>query len=184
MHLFTKDRTDEILRRHLDGDFFVAAAGAGAPSKQQLTQLADRFGCRLPKEFLVHATGKLGGVYVEVKASVWPRPGEYEVGPFWTFLYGVFVFGLGPEVPEWMNMEQAAADFEGSTGHRRIPCLKVVGDADFYVFDEAGNIQQWQHETDEFEPFAGTFFDLLEREIRELRQRKDRKVSGNEAESL
>ena len=126
----------------------------------------------------MHSVGRMGGVYVEVKEDLWPRPQVYQVGPFWSFLYAVFVYGLGPSIPEWMNIEVAAADFEKQTGHRRVPCLRVVGDADFYVFDSTGKIEQWRHETDDFARFQGSFFELLDREISALRERKDRKVAG------
>ncbi|HKR65471.1 MAG TPA: hypothetical protein VJZ00_17205 [Thermoanaerobaculia bacterium] len=175
---WTKDRTDEILRRHLDRDFWVTGAGANPPAKKQLTAVAERHGCKLPKDFLAHSTGTLGGLYVEVKEDVWPRAEPYAVAPFWTFLYAVFTYGLSPEIPEWMNLELAAAEFVNTTGHQRVPCLKVVGDADLYVFDHNGDIAQWRHETDEFEPFQGSFFELLDREVARLRERKDRKVAG------
>ena len=178
MFFGTKDLTDEILRRHLDADFWVASASDHPPTKKQLLDVAARFGCTLPKDFLVHSTGRLGGVYVEVKENVWPRSDAYQVGPFWSFLYGVFVYGLSPEIPEWMNLELAAAEFEQNAGHRRIPCLKVVGDADLYVFDARGEIEQWDHETGELTRFEGSFFELLDREISALRQRKNRKVAG------
>lgn len=170
--------TEHILDRHLDADFYCAAAHDGAPSQRELLDLAQRYGCALPKDFLAHATGKLGGIYIEVKESAWPRPKENEVGPFWSFLYAVFVFGMSPEIPDWMNIELAAREFKETTGHSRIPCLKVVGDADFYVFDSEAKISQWRHETDEFEPFEGSFFDLLDQEVGELRKRKDRKLAG------
>jgi hypothetical protein len=174
----TRDKTEAILDRHLDKDFFCAAAHDDAPSKRQLEDLAQRFGCRLPKDFLAHSTGNLGGLYVEVKESVWPRPKEFDVGPFWSFLYAVFVFGLSADIPDWMNIELAAEEFKNTTGHSRVPCLKVVGDADLYVFDATGTISQWRHETNEFETFDGSFFELLDREIGELRNRKDRKLAG------
>ncbi len=102
MPFWTKDLTDDILRRHLDADFWVASAGENAPTRKELTRIAQRFDCKLPEEFLIHSTGKLAGVYVEVKADVWPRPQEYETGPFWSFLYAVFVYGVNPDIPDWI----------------------------------------------------------------------------------
>jgi hypothetical protein len=174
---FTRDRTEDILRKYLDSDFFVASAGKDAPSKSQLLEVAKRFGCKLPKEFITHSTGSMAGIYVEVKEGIWPRPRELEVGPFWTFLYAVHVYGLGAEIPDWMNLELAAEEFQQNTGHKLLPCLKVVGDADIYCFDAEGRIVQWDHETDELQPFDGDFFALLEQEIRELRKRKDQKIA-------
>lgn len=176
---FTKDRTEEILDKYLDGDFYVAAAGEGAVSKRALADVGRQLGCAFPKDFIAHSTGRLGGVYVEVKANVWPRPRQFEVGPFWTFLYAVFVYGIGPDVPDWMDLRLAAAKFREDTGHALVPCLKLIGDADLYLFTPDGKIVQWSHETDELTPFAGSFFDLLEREVRDLRERKDKKAAGS-----
>lgn len=180
--LFVRDRTDEILRQYLDQDFYCAAAGEQAPSKARLREVARRYGCRLPNDFLKHSTGKLGGIYVEVKEAKWPRPKPFEVGPFWSFLYAVFVFGVGTDVPDWMNMELAAKDFSERTGRSLVPCMKRVGDADLYLFDEHGKIVQWRHETDELEPFNGSFFDLFESEICDLRKRKDMKIAKVDVE--
>jgi hypothetical protein len=96
----TGDETKEILDRHLDRDFYCVAAEDDAPSEKAVQAVATEFGCRLSKEFLVHSTGRFAGVYVEVKEEVWPRNEELAVAPFWSFLYGVFVYGLSSEVPE------------------------------------------------------------------------------------
>ncbi len=172
----TIDRTEEILDRHLDRDFFVAAAGNSAPTRAPLEELAAGYACKLPEDFLVHSMGPLGGLSVEVKEDVWPRARELEVGPFWSFLYSVFVYGLSPEIPDWMNMALAAAEFKEATGRSLVPCLKVVGDADIYLFDDKGAIVRWNHETDELTSFGGSFFDLLDLEVGRLRERKDKKV--------
>jgi hypothetical protein len=172
----TIDRTEEILDRHLDQDFFVAAAGDNAPTREQLEELAAAYRCKLPEDFLVHSTGPLAGLSVEVKEEIWPRATEFEVGPFWSFLYSVFVYGLSPEIPDWMNIELAAAEFAESTGRSLVPCLRVVGDADVYLFDDRGDIVRWNHETDELTRFGGSFFDLLDLEVARLRERKDKKV--------
>jgi hypothetical protein len=172
-----KDRTDEILRRHIDADFYLVAAHESAPSKRELESLGKKLGCSFPGDFVAHSTGPLAGVYIEVKEELWPRPKEYDVGPFWTFLYAMFVYGASPEIPEWMNLELAADKFRENTGHPYVPCLKVVGDANVYCFEPGGAIVQWDHETDEFEKYSGGFFDLLESEVSELRGRKNKKVA-------
>jgi hypothetical protein len=170
-----RDRTKEILDRHLDADFWCAAQQE-APSAHEVEAFGAKYGCRLPDEFIAHSIGNLGGIYVEVKENVWPRPKLHDVGPFWTFLYAVFVYGFSREAPDWMNLERAVADFRQRTGHPLVPCLKLVGDANIYLFDAAGQIVGWDHETDEIEPYEGSFFDLLDREVGELRQRKNRKL--------
>lgn len=170
-----KDRTDEILRRHLDSDFSCFSAQDGAPSREALLAVAARFKCKLPADFLAHSTGRLGGICIEVKEEIWPRPKQYDVGPAWGFLYGFWVFGLAPDIPDFMNIELAAAKFCEETGRSFVPCLQLACDADLYLFNDAARIVRWVHEGDELEEFSGSFFDLLEKETRELRQRKDKK---------
>lgn len=171
-----KDQTDEILRRHLDRDFNCVAGLDDAPTKHQLREVARKYGCKLPKDFVAHSTGKLGSIYIEVKEELWPRPKAYDVGPFWSFLYAIFVYGLSPKAPQWMNLDLAAAEFLEATGHSLIPCLKRVSDPDIYLFDTRGEIVRWSHEGDELRPFDGSFFKLLDLELGELRERKNHKV--------
>jgi hypothetical protein len=172
-----EDRTKTILDRYLDQDFACFACGEQAPTPQDLELLTRKLETRFPAEFVEHSTSKFGGLYIEVKEEIWPRPKEFEVGPFWSFLYGLFVYSASPEAPEWMSLETAAARFREETGHRPVPFLKIIGDADLYCFDENGAIVRWNHETDEFEPVDKTFFQLLEEEIASLEERKERKKS-------
>ncbi len=55
-----------------------------------------------------------------------------------------------------------------------------VGDANRYCFVSSGGIIEWDHEVPEDRsPVDLSFADLLMREIRELEERKDRKVLGH-----
>lgn len=172
------DATKSIFDRYLDAHFYVAAAGNDAPNKAQIADAAKRLGCRFPKEFIAHSTGRLGGAYVEVKEELWPRPKEYEVGPFWSFLYGFWVYGFAPEVPDWMSIELAAKKFRQETSQPLVPCLKIAGDVDIFAFTPTGEIVQWHHETRESTEYHGGFFALLEQQVRELRERKDQKLAA------
>jgi hypothetical protein len=174
----TPDRTEEILNRHLDADFWCTSGQGGALSAKEVLALGRKWGYQLPTEFVVHSTGQFAGIYVEVKEALWPRPKPFAVGPFWSFLYGLFVYSVSADALEWMRIDSASREFKADSGKSALPCLKVIGDADIYVFDKRGTIAQWNHETGELKPFQGGFFDLLEYEIRELRQRKDQKVAG------
>jgi hypothetical protein len=172
------DATKDIFDRYLDEHFYVAAAGNNAPSTRQVARVAKKLGCRFPKEFVVHSTGRFGGAYVEVKEEFWPRPEAYEVGPFWSFLYGLWVFGFADGVPDWMSIELGTERFRHEIGSANVPCLKIVGDADLFAFTEAGAIVQWHHETGEFTPFMGGFFALFEQQVKALRERKDQKLAA------
>jgi hypothetical protein len=171
------DQTKNILDKYLDEDFACFACGDDAPSEPVMVNLAARLGVQFPDEFIQHSTSEWGGIYIEVKEEVWPRPAPYEVGPFWSFLYAIFIYGTSAEIPDWMNLELAADDFRTDTGHQVVPFLKIIGDADVYCFDANGNIVRWDHETDEFEKINKSFFALLDDEVRKLKERKERKKS-------
>lgn len=170
-----RDRTEEIINLIWNRDeYYLVAAGDDAPSKKDVKALASEFGVRLPADYIAHAIGKWGSPYLEIREHIWPRHKEGDVGPFWSFLYGLFVFAHSEEAPDWMQIRSAAIEFR-NMGHKVLPILKIVGDADVYCFDQKGKIVRWQHEGDVFEPFAGTFFDLLEFEFKELDARRIRK---------
>jgi hypothetical protein len=118
-------------------------------------------------------------VYIEVKPEVWPRAQEYDVGPFWSFLYGVHTFTASADSEPWMRLAQAGAEFQQRTGMRAAPILKVIGDADVYCVDAAGGIVQYCHDTDEMKATEfSTFGALFDREVKALRTRTDRKKNG------
>lgn len=172
------DKTEKILDRYLDSDFSCFACGDDVPSAKELTDLGQELGIQFPDEFITYTTSNLGGLYIAVKEDIWPRPKPYDVGPFWSFLYGLWVYGLGPEIPDWMNLAQAAKNFIEETGRQVAPFLKIIGDADAYCFDAAGNIVRWRHEENGFEGINKSFYQLLEDEVRELKERKEKKKAG------
>ena len=183
MGLFSKDITREILERHIDDDFSLFACGDNAPTKSEISGIGDKYRCKLPVDFRIQATSDLGGIYIEAKETVWPRAKEFDVAPFWTFLYGLFVYGYGDEVPEWMNIDLAARDFQDGTGQVAIPFLKIIGDADVYCFDESGQVVRWNHEINELEATGHSFASVFEEELAELVKRKEKMKTAHESEA-
>jgi len=173
----TKDRTKDIIDSIWDGDYYLVAAREDAPSKAYLKEYASKNGFKFPKEFLAHASNFYGGLYLEVKEDIWPRAKEFDVGPFWSFLYGIFTYAFNDDAPDWMKADLARQEFD-EMGHNVIPLLKVIGDADVYCLNQQSEIVKWDHELDEFEKFEGNFFDLLSYEIKELAERKERKINA------
>jgi hypothetical protein len=127
---------------------------------------------------VAHVCGRFPGLFVEAKERVWPRPEEYDVGPFWTFLYGFHTYTSAPESSDWMRLDMAAKIFQADSGLAAAPVLRVVGDADLYCVDGKGDIVRFDHETNELKPVKMTFWQVLEHETSELRKRKDQKVAG------
>jgi hypothetical protein len=109
--------------------------------------------------------GPLGGLYVEVKEEVWPRAKPLEVGPFWSFLYGLALYGFAHDIPEWMGHATAGRDVPGAVGDTYVPFLKIMADPDLYCFGKDGRISQWSHETGEFRAVDKSFAELLDFEL-------------------
>lgn len=173
-----EDQTRDIINLIWNREkYYLVAAGESAPARAALEAFASEYGVVFPEQYLAHASGSLGGLYLEVREEFWPRHKAYDVGPFWSFLYGVFTHALSDEAPEWMQLRPAADEFR-EMGHQVVPFLKIIGDADVYCFDSSGSIQRWSHEEDIFEPFEGGFFDLLRQELLDLEDRRKRKEAG------
>jgi hypothetical protein len=170
------DRTVEILRKHLDEDFVVFPMSPPNAQLQDLAALGKKYSVVFPAEFVAHLHGQFAGIYVEVKESLWPRPKQFDVAPFWSFLYGLHTYSPSVASEEWMRLEHVAAKFQEETGLICAPILRIVGDADVYCVDKYGRIVQYDHETNEISRQSIDFWTLFEREIEELKKRKIKKV--------
>lgn len=164
-----------ILEQHIDGDFSVFACGKDAPTEGVIQQFEREVGFQLPKEFRKFSMSPLGGIYIEVKEHIWPRAKEYAVGPFWSILYGMFIFGFGKKVPGWMDIRLHTPKFRENTKSSLVPFLKILGDADVYCFDERGLVVRWDHGTGQANLVDKSFLEVFAHELEELRKRKDRK---------
>ena len=171
-----EDKTDFILRKHLDGDFKVFPMAENPANETQIQTIAEQVGVRYPPELIAHICGQFPGLYVEVIESVWTRPKAYDVGPFWSFLYALHTYTSVPESEPWMRLGDAALSFQKKTGLKAAPVLRIVGDVDLYCVDSEGRIVRFRHEESKLEPMALTFWELLDREIGELAKRKARKI--------
>ena len=176
---------DEVFNyfRHYDKQSFLVVACMGnEPSEADVAAFEARAGFRLPDEFREFTLSPLGGLYMEVREALWPRPKEYDVGPFWSFLYGLCVFGIAKGIPDWLDLRHRLEEFRAEGGgDDLVPFLKLIGDADRYCFDAPGRIIRWSHEDpDAREVVPISFGELLMREVRELEGRKDRKLRGED----
>lgn len=173
-----KDRTWELMQVHLDAESFsMMSSQDSAPNETKLRKIASGFGCILPDEFVAHSTNKYGGLYVEVKEELWPRPKEFDVGPFWSFLYGLFTYNIADEIPEFMDLARAAHEFQAETELKALPFMKIIGDVNVYCFDSVGQIVRYNHERNELEESEHSFFDFLSYELGALVNRKSKKVA-------
>jgi hypothetical protein len=169
---------------HDMNSFYVVACQGNEPREADVAAFEADVGFRLPGEFREFTMSPLGGLYMEVREELWPRPKLYDVGPFWSFLYALKVFGIAEGIPEWLDIREQYKEFKAEGFADLVPFLQLVGDADKYCFDSAGRIIRWSHEEPENrEPEPIAFSDLLMREIHELEERKDRRIGAAGSET-
>jgi hypothetical protein len=166
-------------QRYDKRSFEVVACQGNEPSEADVAAFEAEVGFRLPEEFREFTMSALGGLYMEVREELWPRPKVLDVGPFWSFLYGLKVFGIAEDIPEWLDVRIQYKEFNAEGFGDLVPFLQLVGDPDKYCFNAAGQIICWSHEEPENrEGEAITFSDLLMREVHELEERKNRRIGA------
>lgn len=159
--------------------FEVWACQGNEPSEDDLAAFEDEVGFGLPDEFREFTMSPLGGLCIEVRKKLWPRPKAYDVGAFWSFLYGVQVFGISEEIPEWLDIREQYREFRSEGFGELVPFLQLINDPDKYCFDAQGRIVHWLHEEPQKRRVLRTTFSkLLMREIHELEKRLRRKLRG------
>lgn len=165
--------------RELDREVFnVVGAGADAPSDEELAAFEEQLGFRLPEDFREFCKSPAGGFYLEVREQLWPQPELFTVGPFWSFLRGLKVFGIAKAIPQWLDLRVQLAEFAAKGQARLVPFLALEGSSDRYVFDRKGRIFEWHHDDPDLQPVEGGFTALLLREIAALEERKNRKLAA------
>lgn len=169
------DKTRELILDIWDDDYYIVAAGDQAPTKDEVIILGEKYGIKLPDDYISHAMGSLGGFFIEVKEELWPYAEILAVEPFWEFLRGVYSYAYSEDAPEWMNIHIAAEQFK-ELGHNVIPVLKVWADDGVYCYNEEGQLVKYFHEENTFERVDKTWFELIEHELNELAARKNRKL--------
>lgn len=157
--------------------FAVFAQQGSEPTVADVDSFEDVVGFKLPTEFREFAVHPLGGLYMEVHETLWPRPELYAVGPFWSFLYGLQVYSLSAESPDWLQIGNAWREMADAGHADHVPFLKVIGDADPYCFTPNQGIVIWRHEEpDNPEHITMSFSECVMHEIKCLEDRKNRKL--------
>lgn len=174
------DRTQEIVSRHIDDDFTIYPLGESRPLEKEVRAIADDLGVRFPEEFVAHVCGWLPGCCLLAREEVWPRPKPLDVGPFWTFLYGLQTFTPLRQSEDWMRLDVAGRQFQAQTGLAAAPILKVIGDADVFCVNKRGSLLAYNHEENSLSSTGTDFWELFEREVLELVERKNRLIRERE----
>jgi len=63
---------------------------------------------------------------------------RFEVGPFWSFLHALAVYGFAHDIPECMDMRRRAEAFRDAANDGHVPFLKIMSDPDLYCFGKDG----------------------------------------------
>ncbi len=168
-------------RKYDKSSFAVSACQGNEPSEADIASFETEIGFRLPDDFREFTMSPLGGLYMEVRESLWPRAKLYDVGPSWSFLYALKVYGIASNIPEWLDLRQAYQKLRVEGHPDLVPFLQLVGEANRYCFQRGGGIVEWDHEQpDKRELLDLDFAALVMREIRDLEDRKDRKLRGED----
>ena len=86
--------------------FEVVACQGNEPTEADIAAFEAVIGFRLPEEFREFTMSPLGGLYMAVREELWPRPKPYQVGPAWSFAYGLKVFGIAADIPDWLDIRE------------------------------------------------------------------------------
>lgn len=166
--------------RNRDRKAYTVVAQQGAePTLDDVAVFEKQIGFDFPDDFRRYLVHPLGGLVVEVVEDLWPRPKQWEVGPAWSFRFGLYAYSLSPEAPEWVSMQAAWNDMCVDGYPQYLPVLRIASDADRYCLTKKGNLVIWRHETPgEPDSFDGDFFAALAYELAELDARKDRKLQS------
>jgi hypothetical protein len=180
-----EDKTLEILGKYLDKDFRVSPMAQNQSTIDDVKLIEKELQIKFPDEYVAHLLGedadvlKERGLYIEVKEEIWPRAKQYDVGPFWSFLYGIHTFTSSLESEDWMRLEFVGKQFFEETGIKAVPILKIIGDANIYCVNGIGQIVQYDHEQNIVEGINMDFWELFEKELSELKERKEMKIKEN-----
>jgi hypothetical protein len=110
-----------------------------------------------------------------------PPAQAVQVGPAWSFAYGLKVYGIAADIPEWLDIRVQYLEFSEAGFPELVPFLQIECDADRYCFDREGRIIKWDHEQGDIrEQLQSSFSELLLEEICELEIRRDRKLRGED----
>jgi hypothetical protein len=175
------DQVFAYFREYDRSSFEVFACQGNEPSEDDIAAFEASVGFVLPGAFRQFTMSPLGGLYMAVKEDLWPRPKLYDVGPFWSFLYGLKVFGIAEGIPDVLDIRVQAAEMKKAGFSDIVPFFQRIDDANKYCFNQSGQIIDWDHEVpDERRVIDEAFPELLLREIRDLESRKDMKLRGED----
>ena len=171
----------DYFRSYDIGTYTVCACSGNEPTETDVAAFESVIGRRLPSDFREFTMSPLGGLYMEVNETLWPPAKPFDVGPFWSFLRGIKVFGIADGIPDWLDIREQYRQLSDAGNSSLVPFMQIAGDANYYCFSATDNVVLWDHEVpDDPEPINESFPSILLREIAELEERKDQKLRGED----
>jgi hypothetical protein len=169
------DRWNHPMWEYADDEIQSWDAGDGTPSEAELQELELRLNFAFPPEYH-RFQRRYGATMVAVREDVWPRPVRHQPGPYWTFLYGFVVLGLGQDAPDWLDIRAVTASFHEEFPEARelVPFFSYPDDRDFRCFHRDGSVWFWSHDTpDKAELREVNFDDFLIEQMKKLLRGKE-----------
>jgi hypothetical protein len=175
----TINEFNEFLDRMFDSDCQLYSAQHNPPKRAELDQVAASLGVTFPEDYVAFQL-QYGGAYFQVKEEVWPRAGANAGGPYWAFLRAIRVYGVGPEVPELLDIRVRTSQFLSNLGRDvppalgpLVPVLCWESAADPVCVDKQGVLCEVSHEApDRPTRIEKRFLDYLADQIRTLVENK------------
>ncbi len=156
--------------------FNVLAQRGIEPTLEDFRKFEAEVGFELPEDFREYTLHPLGGLYMEVKEDIWPRPKTNDVGPLWSFAYGFRVYSLCDKAPDWLSIRHAVKELRDRDVPDLVPFLKLISLTERYCFTPDQKIVLWVP-NDEPEEVAQSFSEIVMKAIHELEERKDMKLA-------
>jgi hypothetical protein len=174
----TIEEFDQLLSRTLDADCRLLCTRHDPPRREDVEGVGRVLGVALPDDYIAFQT-RYGASWLEAKEEAWPRPKLYSAGPYWSFLYACIVFGIGPDVPEILDIraeaDRFASDLGTMTPFPLVPLFRWQGSADRICVARAGKLYDVSHETpDQPAAIELPFLDFLAAQVTTLVKNKTR----------
>ena len=99
------EQLQEFFRTFDQEVYRVMAGGRGAPSEARLEDFEKALDFQLPAEFREFTLSPLGGLSIEVREELWPRP-KVGARASWKDQFGLNIFGLPVPVPESLDLRE------------------------------------------------------------------------------
>lgn len=169
--MITADFIEDRVSSLTDDDFNTFWAQQDPPSIEEINAFQKDINCQFPSDFLSFISTYWNGFYLEADQSVWP---EVQGGAYWMFQYGLLVFGLDSELPDWVNLRDFVKIFRDDYNTSLTPCMKTRWASQTYCFNSNGELYLLEHDTRETTKLNKTFFEAFEDELKVLQSNKEK----------